>query len=534
MAITVQTNLGALSASRNLNINQNALNKSIERLSSGFRINRAADDAAGFAIAAKLSGQNARLQAASGNALQATSLVQMADSSANAIQNMLTRLQTLATQAASAQNAAELTKLDNERQKLQAQINKVANSTNFNGVNLLNGVDAANSTIGTAATSASVTNFTTATGAGFSSTVTSTKNIFENAKFTISTTAGVDAVVGSTSSVVTSGQGHVSTVAIATGSVKDAVVNKSFFVQIDNSDTTAITAKLFIGTDATGTVDSASKLVTSTSSATVTVTGFEGAKFTIGLTNLSSSAGTSGVTFSVTGAAAAKAGTVTSVTSNKILKDANGNQIAIAGVNLLKDNAAVTRNTSSSAANITLTLKALSGGAAGSISIVDAAVGAAQKLDTGTEATLTASGAKAGVLVKFSTSTAFQVGANNTAADQVQVDLTKDFTSKGLGITGDLKSQANAQKFIDTVKAALNNLALNRATLGSTQNQLGFVNDSLATSIEQVSAAISIIKDANLATETANFAKNQILVQAGTSMLAQANTASRNVLRLFR
>jgi len=73
-----------------------------------------------------------------------------------------------------------------------------------------------------------------------------------------------------------------------------------------------------------------------------------------------------------------------------------------------------------------------------------------------------------------------------------------------------------------------------RADLGAVQNQLGFVQANLATAIEQVTASVSTIRDADMAAEMANFTKSQVLVQAGTAMLAQANQASQNVLRLFR
>ncbi|PJA34365.1 MAG: flagellar protein, partial [Zetaproteobacteria bacterium CG_4_9_14_3_um_filter_53_7] len=158
MALTVQTNNAAMTALKNLNTNSANMNDSLNRLSSGFRINNAADDASGFAVSSKLDAQSSRLKAASQNATQATAMVKMADAGINEIQNMVSRVQVLATQAASANNAGELTKLDAERVKLEAQIDKIANSTNYNGVNLLNGVDANSALVaGTAATLAGAT-----------------------------------------------------------------------------------------------------------------------------------------------------------------------------------------------------------------------------------------------------------------------------------------------------------------------------------------------------------------------------------------
>ncbi|MDQ6966344.1 MAG: hypothetical protein Q9M23_05425, partial [Mariprofundaceae bacterium] len=135
MALTVQTNNAAITALKHLNTNTTNMNKSLERLSSGFRINNAADDAAGFAISSKLDAQTNRLKAASQNASQAQAMVKMADAGINEIQNMVGRIQVLATQAASANNAGELTKLNAERVKLESAIDKISASTNYNGVN---------------------------------------------------------------------------------------------------------------------------------------------------------------------------------------------------------------------------------------------------------------------------------------------------------------------------------------------------------------------------------------------------------------
>ncbi|MCF6208544.1 MAG: flagellin, partial [Ghiorsea sp.] len=142
MALSVQTNNAAMTALKHLNSNSAAMDKSLERLSSGFRVNNAADDASGYAVASKLDGQTQRLKAASLNASQAQAMTKMADAGVNEIQNMVVRIQTLATQASSANNAGELGKLDAERIKLESAIDKIANSTNYNGVNLLNGIDA--------------------------------------------------------------------------------------------------------------------------------------------------------------------------------------------------------------------------------------------------------------------------------------------------------------------------------------------------------------------------------------------------------
>jgi len=393
MALSVQTNTAAITALKNLNTNSMNMNNSLNRLSSGFRVNNAADDASGFAVASKLSAQSGRLKAASQNATQATAMVKMADAGINEIQNMLNRIQTLATQASSANNAGELGKLDAERVKLEAQIDKIANSTNYNGVNLLNGVDATSTA---AATTFGV----------------------------VQTTAGNGSVTSLTTTAATDGS--------------------------------VSTAYSYDVTTGGGTGD------------TLTVNGADGS----------------------TGTATLTASTAFSVTMS------NGA--------VLTGTAAATLKVSTTTGVATVTADKVAGA--------------------------------------YTSAQAFQVGADNNTNNQVTVDLRKSYTTTGLNLGsgtgsakgGNLLTQTAAQSYIDTAKTALNTLVTQRADLGATQNQLGFVQANLATSIEQTTASVSSIKDADMAAEMANFTKNKILTQAGTSMLAQANQAAQNVLTLFR
>lgn len=365
MALSVQTNNAAMTALKHLNTNSAAMDKSLERLSSGFRVNNAADDASGYAVSSKLDAQTQRLKAASLNATQAQAMTKMADAGVNEIQNMVVRLETLATQAASANNAGELGKLDAERIKLESAIDKIAGSTKYNGVNLLDG-----------------TSGSTATGT---------------------------AVTGVSTTVATNGA--------AAGAVA---------------------------------------LTTLTNGGNIDIT----------LTNAGGTAQT--VTVAVP-----TAGSTSDVAFGDI------------GLTLTVDSNLVT-------------------GGAGTITVTGGA------------------------------SSNFQVGADNDVNNRVSLDLSNSYTTTGLGLSGDLTTQANAQTYIDTAKAALDTLITQRADLGATQNQISFIQSNLATSIEQTTASVSSIRDADMAAEMAEFTKNQILTQASTSMLAQANQAAQNVMTLFR
>jgi flagellin len=127
----------------------------------------------------------------------------------------------------------------------------------------------------------------------------------------------------------------------------------------------------------------------------------------------------------------------------------------------------------------------------------------------------------------------FQVGTRNTVNDQIKITL-KDQDSTALGIEAlGVDNLANSQTAIATIDTALDQLATDRATLGSKVNELTSSVDNLATTIENLSAANSQIKDADLAKESADFTKHQVLMQSGVAMLSQANGISQMALRLL-
>jgi flagellin len=134
-----------------------------------------------------------------------------------------------------------------------------------------------------------------------------------------------------------------------------------------------------------------------------------------------------------------------------------------------------------------------------------------------------------------STSLSFRVGTGTVAAeDTISID-TVDVTTSGLSINGsDITSSGNAEDAISAVNEAIETVANNRAELGANQNRLEFAQEAIATTRENTEAARSQLMDLDIAKEMSNFTSKQILVQAGTSMLAQANQLPQNLLSLFR
>lgn len=127
----------------------------------------------------------------------------------------------------------------------------------------------------------------------------------------------------------------------------------------------------------------------------------------------------------------------------------------------------------------------------------------------------------------------FQVGTRSTANDRIGITLA-DVDATSLSVNGSaVDTLANAQTAITAVDAAISTLATSRATLGATMNQLTSAVDNLAVTVENMSSANSQIRDTDVASESANFTNNQVLMQAGASMLAQANAVPNLALRLL-
>jgi flagellin len=354
------------------------LSKSLERLSSGYRINRGADDAAGLSISQGLRADIASYRVASRNTSEAGSLLQVAEGALDQVGNMLTRLKELATQAASANAASDLDKIDAEAQKLIAEIDRIAEATEYSGTKLIDG------------------------------------------------SFGVD--VSDKTGTITAGNGYV-----AVSGMKAS----------ENYQISAVTV--------------------ASGMATITIT-------------------TGDVSQTV----------ITSVATGDNTKTIEFNALGLQ----------LTVNSDFSATN-----------------------------DLEGKITAASTG-----------SATFQVGAENAGTSQISLSLgngTKEYLGKTSGGSGnaisgiDLTSASGAQSALDTVDYAISDLSKIRGDIGAAQNRLNYAAANLATTIENVSAAESVIRDVDMAAEMTTFTKNQILLQAGTAMLAQANIAPQQVLALF-
>ena len=390
MALRINTNVAALNAHRNLTTTDAAMSKSMERLSSGNRINSASDDAAGLSIANRLRTNVRSLTVASRNVTEAKSMINIAEGSANQVENILERMKELATQSASDNASTDRSKIQSEFSSLLSEVDRIVNATTYQGSALIKGT-------------------------------------FGNA---ISTTTGFQSTEGITGA---------------------------------------------------GTIDSAA---------------------------------TNAAVASATNVAGAQAGTYTFTSANN-------------RVTLTQTNGAATMG--SQAVDV-----ATISGTIGAQTLNFDKLGVSINLNSEFNA-LTDLDNDAFTVTSSSCGGVFQVGSSNSvAADSIGVSMG-NLQASALGIdTIDLSTRTGASAALATIDTAINSVNSSLGNMGAAINRLDYTSSNLKVSIENFSASQSVIRDVDMASEMVTFTKNQILMQAGTAMLAQANSSSQNVLTLLR
>jgi flagellin len=493
MASVINTNVASLNAQRNLSTSQSSLNTSIQRLSSGLRINSAKDDAAGLAISDRMNSQIRGMNQATRNANDGVSMAQTAEGALSSSGDILQRVRELAVQSSNSSNSASDRKaLQTEVTQLTSELNRIAGTTEFNGTKLLDGsMGTANFQVG-----ANAGQLISMTGSNFT-TSTYGNNRVEKDALEITTDGAVAA--GTLTIAGTNGSKDVDFAADITAKAAAAQINN-----VSGDTGVSATAKTDMSFKATGAGKSFSFDIVSDNTGVNSTAA--SVSFTVG------SAGTSddyASAISAVNAQTAKTGVTASYdATNKSLKltNSSGNDIKLT-------------NTSSDAT------------ATGNVSsyLKDGTT-----LSTGIPSDNTATNKDT-------------VAKGNITLDSDQSFSTKDksATPSGWalgGLSSDLKSVADinistfegAQLAIKTADAALSNVNGQRAQLGALQSRFSSAISNLASSTENLSASKSRITDTDFASETANMTRGQILQQAGTSMLAQANSLPNGVMSLLR
>ncbi len=478
MSLRIQNNIAAMNTHRQLTISSNAMGKSLERLSSGFRINKAADDAAGLAISQQFRADIASYKVASRNTAEASSLLQVAEGALDQMGNILTRLKELATQAASDNAGSNRDKINAEANELVLEFDRIATSTEYAETQLLTGDIGGSTLAGAAGGSHSGSAATTVGQNGYMFGVTGSL-------------AGISIGTGATatldSSIASLADGANNTWEIsAAGAQTVSLTNGQMTFEGVLADGTSITIA--------GMGEDQGDLVIETTAAN---TGAADGT-TIRFNNL----GLDEDTISFSGA---QTGTYTfsTVSGNIVLSHSGG------------ENQAVTPGTAGTEQTLNFDNLGVS------LDLNDQ--WAAEDLDG---LTITVTGTPG-------TDMTFQIGAMNQADNQLAINLD-DAQASAMGLTADmLVDQSSAQTALDSIDTAIGALSDLRGNVGAYMNRLQYAASNLATTIENVQASESIIRDVDMASEMTGFVKNQILMQAGTAMLAQANMAPQQVLSLF-
>lgn len=507
----IQHNISAINANRQLGINNNSVAKNLEKLSSGYKINRAGDDAAGLAISEKMRSQIRGLDQATNNANDGISLVQTAEGALNETHSILQRMKELATQSSNGtyQNDVDRENIQKEVDALKSEIDRISTSTNFNKINLLDGSLGAGEAKGPVAA-------TTAFDASVSieGLAEGTQVIFQQVE-DAATDGSATAEYNSTKGTLT-----VKVSAKGTGSDIDADALKAAIEGATKATGSADVPELKVSV--TGTVSvSAFDADTAVNATTVAKTASSDATKA---TDLYSGDGKVKLTATKEGATGVKSFTFTAVdkastaTGVSYTEDSTGKAVAIA----LDDGTEYTSD------DINSMLKAAG---------IDWKMEFSGKL-TGTQLADATTGFNGAKTVTDGTgssgSLTLQIGAGATKDQQVSLNIG-NMSSKGLGIDSiSVADQTSALASIQTIEDAINKVSGTRADLGALQNRLEHTVNNLGVTSENLTSAESRIRDVDMAKEMMEMTKNNVLTQAAQSMLAQANTQPQSILKLLQ
>ena len=565
----IQHNIAALSAYRNLTNNNSAVSKNLEKLSSGYRINRAGDDAAGLAISEKMRAQITGLKTAQKNANDGISLIQTAEGALTEVHSMLNRMVELASQSANGTYQDEdRANLQAEVKALQDEINRISEGTNFNGINLLDGsLGGKVSTTGMKDATLSIV-----ADGQLGKEPQAAIYSFDLSQLKVSASTGTgnavaDLKIGTVSLLKTTNISVTSTAPV-TGS--DIVSKLKTEVEIDKvkydvkvtGDKVTLTAQtaadapsqsaLSVNLSLTG------KAISNQGQQIAVTVEQEGigpanqrmygeATFTLD-TNIVKDGGALKIgdttyTFAVGKDSRYKGGsnvidlTDKAATDTDLIKIAAGRLTAAA-----KNNKNFYVGADYNSGIIRVTEK--EGGVDYSVNNLAGTDGKGGSKDTNnnqpikntTDATTTdwKGLIQIGSAQMSGSNLTLQIGDTSDEFNQLKVAVG-DMSASALGIGSiDISTQAGATEAINKVKSAINSVSSTRGDLGALQNRLEHTINNLSVTTENMTAAESRIRDVDMAEEMMAYTKNNILVQASQAMLAQANQIPQGVLQLLQ
>ena len=513
--LSINHNQMSLNAQRNLGKSSNLQRTTMERLSSGLRINSAKDDVAGVAIADRMTAQIKGLNQAVRNANDGISLAQTAEGALQETTSILQRMRELSVQSGNDTNTGtDRSSLQKEVGQLQQELNRIANTTAFNGKNLLDGsfnaqrfqVGAnANQTISISAGNAQATAIGAhqVQGQGTSGGMTATSGASGTANSVTSGTLRINGSLGTADVAVASGQSARDTAAKVNDKTAETGVTARASTQLELKVTvTGAISFNMVGQNvaSSGTINQDVKI-----SYNVSATGAAGKDDLAGFAaTINSQTGTTGITARLNQAK-----------DGLILEQANGYDIKLTASSDMTTGAASVQGlkfdaTSGAAVTNSGGFIAVSPSAALSSASTCATVGGQVTFESGNRFSVVASG---GTNVVGS-------GVEGSSKLNTVADI-------------DISTQRGANDAISVVDNALAFVDDQRAEFGALQNRFASTINNLTTTAENISDARSRIQDADFAAESGNLSRSNILQQAGTAMLAQANQSQQSVMQLL-
>ena len=495
----INTNVASLNAQRNLNGSQSSLATSLQRLSSGLRINSARDDAAGLAIADRLTSQIRGLNQAVRNANDGISLAQTAEGALQESTNILQRMRELAIQSANGSNSDEDREaLQAEVSQLQAELTRISDTTSFGGRKLLDGSfgqaqfqvgSEANETIAFALRDTDATQI----GVYRLDMESATANDGLGRGTAAATTAAANSLAGG--AIVLTGSGTTTVTAAAASSAREvaSLINGATSVTGIEADARTVARIGSLQNAGAVTFTLTADTGTATQSATISATITSTSDLTALANAINAESGTTGVQATI-----GAAGDTIDIISE------SGDDVVIEGF------------TNSGTGTVVVTTRDYDNTA------------------NGDAITLTSGGSDSTRLMgelQLSSSKAFSV---TTTVTDMNNQTTAETATLVTAAAVDITTVAGSQSAIGVLDGAIQMIDSLRADLGAVQNRLTSTISNLQNISENASAARSQIKDADFAAETANLSRNQIIQQAGIAMLAQANALPQNVLTLLQ
>ncbi|MCD9536559.1 flagellin [Photobacterium carnosum] len=487
MAITINTNVTAMTAQRNLNSASSSVADSMSKLSSGLRINSAKDDAAGLQISNRLTNQTNGLNVAMRNANDGVSMAQTAEGAMSESTTIMERMRELALQSANGSNSdKDRDAMQKEMGDLQSEMNRIADTTSFGGQNLLDGSFGEKSF-----------------QIGSNSNETQSLKLMDVSSHAIGREYQSIDTAGTFSQTLTAGTSN------APGSVTVEVDGKSSKIDLNKDMSSNDIANKINNIDGISDVSVANQVTLSG----IAVDNGQGDTMTLSVGSNSATLDGSEADNKAIVAKLADAGI-----SAKLADDADASSDIIIDTGSDKLNIKGTEGKSGTpAADLAVTIN---GGTASNSAAIVASIETAGTL------TVDFSAAKVDAGVG-----SLKIADGGNAAGVIAIDTSKTTTESVASL--DLSTQEGAQNAIDVLDSAMEQVDSKRAEIGAFQNRMSHTMSNLANINENVNASNSRIKDVDFASETINMTKGQILQQAGTSILAQAKQIPQAALSLL-